>query len=376
MLSFWEKNSFQHYDYIIVGSGITGLSLAASLLEAQPKLRVLILEQGIFPSGASTKNAGFACFGSLSELWSDLQKMTENEVITLVNARYEGLKKLRKRLGDCAIGYEKHGGYELISEKEEPLMAHRQQLNDLLAPYFKKPVFNDATPQIKNFGFNPDKIKRLVLNPYEAQIDTGAMMQALTLYVMKKGVEIRTGTKVSTFQQNGNKVWIETESLHQKIALSATKIAICTNGFTHEMLPKLDVEPGRGQVLITKPIPNLPIKGTFHMDEGFYYFRNYQDRILLGGGRNVDFEAERTTAMQLNDKIINDLKQKLQTWIMPKQAFEIDMQWVGIMAFGENKKFLLEMTSERVLIAVRLSGMGIALGSHIAAQGAKMLMQA
>ena len=37
----------------------------------KPKSKVLILERGIFPNGASTKNAGFATFGSLSEIISD-----------------------------------------------------------------------------------------------------------------------------------------------------------------------------------------------------------------------------------------------------------------------------------------------------------------
>ena len=67
MLSFWEKDFFIAYDHIVVGSGIVGLSTAIAIKEKQPNSRVLVLERGIFPTGASTKNAGFACFGSLSE---------------------------------------------------------------------------------------------------------------------------------------------------------------------------------------------------------------------------------------------------------------------------------------------------------------------
>ena len=37
-----------------------------------PKKNIIILEKGIFPQGASTKNAGFACFGSISEILNDL----------------------------------------------------------------------------------------------------------------------------------------------------------------------------------------------------------------------------------------------------------------------------------------------------------------
>ena len=29
---------------------------------------------------------------------------------------------------------------------------------------------------------------------------------------------------------------------------------------------------------------NLKIKGSFHYEKGYYYFRNIDNRILLGGG--------------------------------------------------------------------------------------------
>ena len=55
------------------------------------------------------------------------------------------------------------------------------------------------------------------------------------------------------------------------------------------------MQPARAQVLITKPIKNLQIKGTFHLDKGYYYFRNIDNRILFGGGRNLDFKTEETS---------------------------------------------------------------------------------
>ena len=63
-VSFWERESFYNdIDYAIIGSGIVGLSAAIELKEKYPKAKVVVLEKGFLPSGASTKNAGFACFG-------------------------------------------------------------------------------------------------------------------------------------------------------------------------------------------------------------------------------------------------------------------------------------------------------------------------
>ena len=87
-LSFWEqKQYFTNIDVVIVGSGIVGLSAALSLKEKSPKINILIVESGALPSGASTKNAGFACIGSISELIDDLKKREEEEVFALVEKR-------------------------------------------------------------------------------------------------------------------------------------------------------------------------------------------------------------------------------------------------------------------------------------------------
>ena len=61
-LSYWERTSwFANIDYTIVGSGIVGLNCALELKNKHPQARILILEKGMLPQGASTKNAGFAC---------------------------------------------------------------------------------------------------------------------------------------------------------------------------------------------------------------------------------------------------------------------------------------------------------------------------
>jgi len=73
--------------------------------------------------------------------------------------------------------------------------------------------------------------------------------------------------------------------------INAKRAAFCTNSLIANLFPEDFGEfvPGRGQIILTKPIKNLKLKGTFHMDDGFYYFRSIHDRILIGGGRNLDF---------------------------------------------------------------------------------------
>ena len=96
-LSFWEKQSwFTNIDFTIVGSGIVGLHCALTLRKNHPKAKILVLEKGTLPQGASTKNAGFACFGSISEILDDLQHHDQQTVIDLVQKRQRGLELLRQ----------------------------------------------------------------------------------------------------------------------------------------------------------------------------------------------------------------------------------------------------------------------------------------
>ena len=91
-------------------------------------------------------------------------------------------------------------------------------------------------------------------------------------------------------------------------------------------------------MLITAPIPNLAIQGTFHMDRGYYYFRNIDNRILLGGGRNLAIEEEKTTSFALNEKIQDELERLLRETILPQHAIRIDHRWTGILGLGKKKR--------------------------------------
>ncbi len=115
-LSYWEKETYiNHTDFLVVGSGIVGLPTAIHLKQRHPSKKVTVLERGYLPTGASTKNAGFACIGSPSELLADLKEQPENIVFSTAQKRWEGLKYLRQLLGDEEIEYKSLGSYELFT---------------------------------------------------------------------------------------------------------------------------------------------------------------------------------------------------------------------------------------------------------------------
>lgn len=373
--SYWEKESFTNYDYIIIGAGIVGLSTAIELKEKFSASTVLVLERGFLPAGASTRNAGFACMGSVTELSDDLTAMKEDEVILLFELRKKGLERLRKRLGDSNIVYAERGSYELINGNGPDVVERIEYLNKLLLPVTKKPAFALTNSKIQEFGFSTNYTRSLVENLGEGELNTGKMMRALIDLTLQKGIEIKTGSEVISFEEKSDSVSVEIKIpfTDEKIKLDAKVLVICTNAFTKQLLPDEELQPGRGQVLVTKPIKGLKFKGIFHFDKGYYYFREIDGRVLLGGGRNLDFVGETTTDFGLNEVIQADLENKLREIVIPGTNFSVEYRWSGIMAFGPTKYPVVKLISNRVFGAFRLGGMGVALGSEVAAQLADLI---
>ena len=368
-LSYWElKNWFTNVDYTIVGSGIVGLHAALHLRERFPESKILVLEKGMLPQGASTKNAGFACFGSLSEIIDDLKSHSEEEVIQLIQKRWQGLQLLRKRLGDSTIDFKPYGGYELFLKHDESsfheCLSKMPFVNEILKPLFRADVF---AKEVDRFGFQ-NVNEYLIFNPFEAQIDTGNMMQALLKMAVAQDILILNQQTVTSYNENANGV----EVALGDFAFQTKRLLFATNGFANS-LTNGAVKPARAQVLITEPIKNLDIKGSFHLDKGYYYFRNIGDRILFGGGRNLDFEGETTVELGQTEIIQNRLEQLLKEVILPQQEFEIAHRWSGIMGMGSSKNPIVEQLSEHVYCGVRLGGMGVAIGSLIGTELAELI---
>ena len=86
---------------------------------------------------------------------------------------------------------------------------------------------------------------------------------------------------------------------------------------------------------------------------------------MFGGGRNLDFKTEETHQFAINTHIQNHLERLLKTMIIPNHKFEIEQFWSGIMGVGSEKKPIIKKVSQNVVCAVRMGGMGVAIGSLV-----------
>lgn len=367
--SYWEhKTWFSDIDFTVVGSGIVGLTTAIFLKEMHPKSKVLVLEKGLLPQGASTKNAGFACFGSISEIIADLKTHSQEEVVQLVRQRFEGIQLLRQMLGDTNIAFKQLGGHEIFLEKDAGLYdsckSQLEKVNALLKPIFNENPFRENH---NLFGFKGVQ-DTYITHLFEGQLHTGKMMLHLLQKAQGLGITVLNGTAVDTFEDALNGVYIKTQHLE----FFTKKMFVATNGFAAQLLNE-KVSPARAQVLVTRPIKNLHIKGTFHFDEGHYYFRNIDNRILFGGGRNLDLKGEETTQFGTTEQIQKALEQLLANVILPGKEVEIERRWSGIMGVGAQKGPIVKPIGNHVYCGVRLGGMGVAIGSLVGRRLASMV---
>lgn len=372
-LSLWEKESFYApSDVIILGGGFVGLWSAYYLKKKDPRLKITIIERGNIPMGASTRNAGFACFGSVTELIQDTALMGEEQMLSLVEMRYRGILKINKTFKRRQIDYEKSGGYEMIpvvNERINELEWQVKWLNKQLAAGLKeKKVFRFANEKIDKFGFSD--VGHLIENELEGTLHPGKLCQALTQLVQEKGVTILSGTEVEGYDEEGEGVVVYATS---GLKLAASQLLICTNGYATHLPAEFAIKPARGQILVTSEIPSLKIKGGFHYDEGYYYFRNVGNRLLIGGARNIAIEQETTTEMNVTDNIQQTLEQFISRHILPGITFDITDRWSGIMGIGPEKMPLVKKISSHVFCAVRMSGIGVAI-APVAADAVTDLM--
>lgn len=375
-LSWWERQTFfGPADVVIVGAGLVGLTAAIYTKQLRPDWRVTVLERGLLPAGASTKNAGFACFGSVSEL---REQEKRGDLLRVVEARWEGLRRLRELVGDLTMRYEPVGNYELFRDTPaeaalaDACLDQLAYYNELLAPVLgTSRIYHDATYRLRDFGCRG--VRTVIANVHEGALDTGRMMAALLRLAWEAGVVVLTGCPVTALETEPD----GTTTVRTPTAdLRAAQVLLATNAFASELVPELAIAPGRGQVLVTEPVPGWTLPGPCHYDYGYTYFRALPDgRLLLGGGRNLDFAAEATTTPGTTDQVQAYLETLLEEVILPDHRPAIAARWSGVMAFGPELEPIIGFARPGVLAAVRCNGMGVAMGAGTGWKAALLLTQ-
>ena len=371
-ISYWEQTSIlEPANIAIIGSGIVGLTAAITLRKTRPDLSVMVVDRGVAPIGASTRNAGFACFGSLSEIVADINSMGYDQAIALIKRRKAGLDRLFALTGVDSIDYVRQGGFEVFLDADEPIYEAcvpwleriNSDVEEVFGHDFLSPLQPDELPQGLNFT-------RVVAHKYEGQLHPGKMVLTLLRKANELGVRFLNGVQVEGVDDQNGRVRVKTAFRD----LAADRVLFATNGFIKQLLPDLSISPARNQVLLSEPLESIPLRGCYHYKEGYVYFRDVGNRLLIGGARHLDKAGESVDSFGMTELITDWLKNFVHKYILGKEVV-FTHAWSGILGVGTSKDPIIKMVSPRVGVAVRMGGMGVAIGALVGEEAANLIAE-
>lgn len=363
--SFWEKDIYPEvFDVVIVGAGFTGLHTALSLKERAPQINIVILEAAVRHGSASTRNAGFICFGSPTEIISDLNLMGRENVVSLVKDRYKGIQKLKQRLSSSEVRWNWDGTCEVLERGQSIESNNLSLVNE---------VINEATGipdayQMVDPGVYGLKCDGPVLrSKNEGAMHPGLAVRVLENLCLQKGMTIIHQCAVQDWCKDDSRIIVDT-TIGQ---FFCEKLVLATNAFFQSSKDTQLVRPAKNQVYVTNSVKH-GLKGTYHMNEGYVYFRPVGDRILIGGGRHL--ESGKDEGVDFNPEIESYLLQVVHDYICPNQDIYFEHQWLGHIGVGPQKMPVVKEIEKNIFIGVRLSGMGVALAPIIGERLTSMIV--
>ncbi len=369
-LSWWERSVLlRPFDFAVLGAGLLGKQIAIRIQAQYPSARIALVDRSPVSYGASTRNAGFACFGSISEILDDFHRSSERDVIALAEKRYRGISELVATFGAGAIDYKQCGGHEIFTDRGDLELAKDKlsYINKLLSAQLGVgPVFSLRSSASAGMRCEEE----CIFNPYEGMLNSGLLNEVISDIAHRAGIVPLYGLDIQSLHSSQDGYTLLASN---GMEVLCSQLILANNAFAAPFLPDEDIQPARGQVLITKPLEKLPFKGIFFSDKGYNYFRTVDKRVLIGGGRHLFREQERTYAFGGSENVREFLENYLREVVLPGLDFETDMHWSGIMAMGAEKMPIVRRVNDHLVICVRMSGMGVALGPVLSREVMELL---
>ena len=324
-----------NFDYVIIGSGVSGAATAFKLLSRNSSLSILMLEARTAASGASGRNGGHCRPGFWLNFRSYVDAFGEDEAL-----KFERLEEQNVQdIADFVREYDVDNDFQDVEtadaflteeawSKVLDLVRFREEIRQRrpdAGPLTKRKVMHG---QVARDRLGLPSIVGAVTYPAHTQNPYHLVCRLLELS-LEKGLNLQTNTcalKLAAITDNSGKTteWsIETE----RGTVLAKQVILATNGFTNGLYPKLAetgfLKPGRSQVTAIRPGSNISgnpaMRRSTSLEDygpsGDYFMSRApglkgEGDIIYGGGRGVSKTKELgiTDDSKINDKIANYLK--------------------------------------------------------------------
>ena len=334
-LSYWndKKNIKKEADVVIVGGGIAGLSTLYWLKKSDPSLKVVLVEKNRIGSGATGRNAGFVTCGSVEHFNRMISKHGEQEALDIWNYSEENLKLLKEHIIQSDSKYlmfEEKGSCSLASTEEE--FEELQKSADIMKNLninVEVLKSNDIKSRLGAVGFEGG-IKYID----DATVNPTRLIDKIKNLSEDENHQIYEEAEVLSIEQEGEDRVVKTSRLEIKTSL----VILATNGYSPLLNDyfKGKIEPTRGQILATEPVPRF-MESSCYANFVLDYFRQVPTgEVIIGGFRQLKKDVEKGYDDQISDVIQNALEEFLNKHIPPVKNVKITHRWTGIMGFSQD----------------------------------------
>jgi glycine/D-amino acid oxidase-like deaminating enzyme len=349
-------------DVLIVGAGITGLSLAYWVNQEDPNLKVTIVERGRVGSGATGRNAGFITCGSVEHFNRLVERWGDDKALEMWRFSEKNLDLLREHIIEDAdaIEFRHDGTFSLASTNEE--FHELKKTADLMRRFdIAVDVLNENEIKnrlgVVNFVGGIKYLKDASVDPIKL---LGQMERKIKAQILpySEVFDLKTESDGTVIARTNT-----TE-------IRSSVVMLALNGYSSQLKPyfKDKIYPTRGQIMITNPVEPF-MEGACYANFVLDYFRQLRNgQVLIGGFRQLEKATEVGYSDHTTDVIQDALYEFLQTYIPRLKDTGITHRWSGVMGFSSDGQPLIGALPDepQIYFSGGYTGHGLGLAFHSA----------
>lgn len=358
-------------DFVIVGSGIPGLSAARQL--AKRGASVVVLETETIGWGASSRNGGMALTGLKldaavveARYGNDLTRQLFDDSIASLNTVEQIVSQEQIDCGFSRCGHlllaNKPAHYEAMQKEAEWYQKHFNHATRLVS---RSELHTEIGSQVYFGGLVDETSAGLNPAQYVAGLARAAERAGARLFPHARLLQIiKTASGFQLKTQRGS--------------LLAGQVLVTTGGYTQAATPELQkrIIPIGSYIIATEPVQENQARELIPYNRMVFDYRHYlnyyrfsADHRMIFGGRAAFFPE---TASTIRDSA--EILRRQMVYVFPQlKEIKVEYAWGGTLDFAFDQ---MPHTGQLdgVYYALGFAGHGVALGTHLGTKMANAIL--
>jgi len=321
-------------DVAIIGAGYTGLTSAYFLKEAEPGLRIALLEADVVGSGASGRNGGFSMtkIGMMHSITAlRFGKARAVEAHEYAERAVDLVHQMVGQLGfDC--DYE-HPGYLWVATSEKQRRRLYKEI-ELVHKLGIKGISLIDSHELRQRVNSPLYVGGAWWEPNCGILNPAKLAWCWRDAAAQRGVEIYERTPVQAVEQTAAGGRLTTPNGR----VLARKVVFATNAWSHEFAPlKPKQVPAWTYIVMTEPLDETQRaalrwrgrEGVEDFRDLVHYYRLTVDNRLVWGGRDVALSPDGGMDHDRNEAVFAALRADLLRTFPALEGIRFTHAWGG-----------------------------------------------